>query len=81
MVAHLREVLDVKGLRCPLPVLKAHKVLSGLASGCVLDVITTDADAPADLRAYCQNSGNEWLGCQERDDDEGHFFIVSVRRC
>ena len=80
-MSDLREVLDVKGLRCPLPVLKAHKVLSGLALGCVLDVITTDADAPADLRTYCQNSGNAWLGCQERNDDAGRFFIVSIRRC
>ena len=76
-----KKVLDVKGLRCPLPVLKAHKTLSSLAVGDTLEVLTTDEAAPEDLRLYCANSGNQLLECQERNEAGARFFSVIVRRC
>ncbi|MBC6444417.1 MAG: sulfurtransferase TusA family protein [Alphaproteobacteria bacterium GM202ARS2] len=74
-------ILDVKGLRCPLPVLKAHKALSSLAVGDTLEVLTTDESAPKDLRIYCANSGNQLVECQERNEEGLRFFSVVLRRC
>lgn len=55
-------VLDARGLICPLPVLRARKVLMGLPAGAVLDVQTTDPAAPADFVAFCDATGHRLLG-------------------
>ena len=50
----VKKVLDVKGLRCPIPVLKAQKIITNLKSGDVLEVLTTDPRATQDFKAFCE---------------------------
>ena len=52
------EELDVTGLQCPLPVLKAQKALRQLPLGAELVVTATDPVAKIDFPHYCQQSGN-----------------------
>lgn len=52
------EYLDVKGLLCPLPVLKARKRLTGLTAESVLKVDATDPASVIDFPHYCNESGN-----------------------
>ena len=47
-------LLDVKGLNCPLPVLRANRILRGLPPGARLRVLATDRAAVADFQAYCR---------------------------
>lgn len=47
------ETLDARGLKCPLPVLKAEKRLAGLAPGQSLIVLATDPMAKVDIPLYC----------------------------
>ncbi|MBL4645923.1 MAG: sulfurtransferase TusA family protein [Rhizobiales bacterium] len=54
-------VLDVTGLQCPLPVLKAQKALRALSAGAVLDVISTDPMASIDIPHFCAEKGHELL--------------------
>ncbi len=61
-------LLDASGLRCPLPVLRARKVLAGLEAGTLLEVAATDPAAPADFEAFCQEAGHKLLGIQTDDD-------------
>ncbi|MEK9647114.1 MAG: sulfurtransferase TusA family protein [Alphaproteobacteria bacterium] len=61
-------ILDATGLRCPLPVLRAHKVLSGLEAGTLLEVAATDPAAPADFEAFCRETGHELIGIETDDD-------------
>ncbi len=68
-----RTVLDLKGLLCPIPVLRANKAMKALQPGDELQVAVTDKAAPADFVAYCKTSGHEHLGCR---DDAGTFTIV-----
>tara|TARA_Y100000590_G_scaffold167610_1_gene191814 strand:- start:44 stop:271 length:228 start_codon:yes stop_codon:yes gene_type:complete len=49
-----KKTLDVKGLRCPIPVLKAEKVLKNLNNGDILDILTTDKQAIKDFEAFCE---------------------------
>ena len=49
-----KKVLDVKGLRCPLPVLKAEKIIKGLNAGDILEVLTTDPKSIQDFKAFCE---------------------------
>ena len=54
-------VLDLRGLRCPQPVLRAKKALTDLASGQVLKVMATDPGSVKDFQAFCKQTGNELL--------------------
>ena len=49
-----KHVLDVKGLRCPIPVLRAQKVIKKLKAGDVLEVLTTDPKSIQDFKAFCE---------------------------
>jgi tRNA 2-thiouridine synthesizing protein A len=53
--------LDVQGLACPLPVLKARKALAGMTAGAVLEVLTTEPQSVADFEAFCGVSGHVML--------------------
>ena len=54
----MAEIYDLKGLNCPLPVLRARKRLAGLAAGTRLWVETTDPLAAIDIPAFCRESGH-----------------------
>ena len=53
--------LDLSGLKCPLPVLKARKALRDYDDGAEVSVRVTDPEAPADFRALCDTVGHELL--------------------
>jgi tRNA 2-thiouridine synthesizing protein A len=53
--------LDVRGLNCPLPILRAKKVLGDLSAGQVLKVMATDPGSVKDFQAFCKQTGNELL--------------------
>ena len=53
--------LDVRGLNCPLPILRAKKTLGELSAGQVLKVIATDPGSVKDFQAFCKQTGNELL--------------------
>lgn len=55
---HPEITLDLSGLLCPLPVLKARKKLDGMASGAVLLVIATDPMAAIDIPHFCTEQGH-----------------------
>ncbi len=59
--------LDTRGLRCPLPLLKAKQALRDMAAGQVLRVLATDAGSVRDFQAYAQLSGQELLAFAELD--------------
>ena len=54
-------LLDVQGLSCPLPVLKANKALRGLPPGAALVVLATDPAARRDFPAFCAALAFCWL--------------------
>ena len=58
-------LLDVQGLTCPLPVLKANKALRALPPGARLAVLATDPAAAKDFPAYCAETGHELVSVAE----------------
>jgi tRNA 2-thiouridine synthesizing protein A len=50
-------VLDLRGLRCPLVLVRARQALTGLAAGEELVVLATDPEAPIDLAALAADAG------------------------
>lgn len=59
------QVLDAKGLSCPLPILKTKKAIEALSKGQVLKVITTDPGSKNDMSSWAKRTGNEILSVEE----------------
>lgn len=58
---NVKQVLDVKGLACPMPVVRTKKGMDALQSGEVLEVHSTDKGAIKDIPAWAQACGHEVL--------------------
>jgi tRNA 2-thiouridine synthesizing protein A len=69
-------VLDVKGMSCPLPVLRANKTLRGMTAGTRLRVLATDRASVADFQSYCRETGHDLLAWSE----ENGVFSFLIRR-
>lgn len=67
--------LDLKGLNCPLPVLKTGKALYALAPGDVLIVEATDPMAAIDIPHFCRQKGHRLVG-EEKDGSVLRFTIA-----
>jgi len=61
------QTLDALGLLCPLPVLKARKRLSGMATGEVLRMIADDPAAIIDVPHFCAEAGHDLVSQAEAD--------------
>ncbi len=59
--------LDVRGLSCPLPILRTKNALKRLDAGKVLKVVATDPGSVRDFEAFARQSGNELLNADEAD--------------
>ena len=68
------EVYDLRGLKCPLPVMKARKRLSAMPAGARLWVETTDPLAVIDIPHFCHEDGHS-LETSERVET-GHRFLI-----
>ena len=53
--------LDVKGLHCPMPLLKAKKALNDMDAGMILRVLATDPGSERDFEVFARQSGNTLL--------------------
>jgi tRNA 2-thiouridine synthesizing protein A len=53
--------IDARGLKCPLPVLKAEKQLAAMAPGAQLVLIADDPVARIDIPLMCRKAGHDCL--------------------
>ncbi len=74
----IHKVLDVKGLNCPLPILRTKMALSDLKPGQVVHVMATDPHSVVDFKAFCARTGHELLHLVE--GPEVFEFFVRHRR-
>ena len=72
----IHQEIDTRGLNCPLPILKAKKALSDMASGQLLKVVATDNGSLRDFQAFAKQTGNELVEQQTVGDE----FIHVLRR-
>lgn len=70
----MAETLDARGLKCPLPVLKARKAMKPLAAGEDLTVLATDPGAPKDFQEFCQATGYALM--DSRRDGDAFVFVL-----
>lgn len=66
--------IDARGLSCPMPVMKAKKVLKHLPTGDVLHVIATDPASVQDIEILLESLEDEMIEASEVNG-EYHFYI------
>lgn len=69
--------LDAKGLTCPMPIVKTKKIMNDLVDGQVLEVQATDKGSKADLAAWAEAVGHQYIGTTEAGEVLYHY----IRKC
>jgi tRNA 2-thiouridine synthesizing protein A len=69
------QAVDVRGLNCPLPILRAKKALANMQSGEVLHVVATDPGSVRDFQAFSKQTGNALLKHIENEQREFEYWI------
>ncbi|UOQ91524.1 sulfurtransferase TusA family protein [Halobacillus shinanisalinarum] len=67
------EILDAKGLACPMPIVKTKKAMNNLNEGQVIEVQATDKGSTADLKAWAESTGHQYLGTVEKGTVLKHY--------
>lgn len=62
--------LDAKGLKCPLPVLRARKAMKQVPEGGLLEVESTDPSSVQDFQAFCETTGH---ALEQHDESDGVY--------
>ncbi len=70
------KVMDLKGMPCPMPVVKVSKGIKEVEVGQVIEALTTDPGSLADFPAWAKTSGNEIL----KTDQEGDVIKFYIKR-
>jgi TusA-related sulfurtransferase len=72
------KVLDVRGAKCPVPIVKAKQALDGLAAGDTLRVLATDPGSVPDFQGWAKTSKLASLKEQTTETDGGVQVFVHV---
>ncbi len=67
------QVLDTKGLNCPLPILKAKKAIAQMQTGQTLEVLSTDPGSVKDFEALSRQTGHQLL---ESSQNNGIYVFL-----
>jgi tRNA 2-thiouridine synthesizing protein A len=70
------ETLDLRGLSCPLPIVRTARTLEGLPSGTVVAVLATDPGSKEDFIAWCTSTGHALLEAVR----EGRVYRYVIRK-
>jgi tRNA 2-thiouridine synthesizing protein A len=71
-------VLDLKGLLCPMPIVKMAKAIKGIEIGQVIEAEASDPGVMADIPAWCKSTGNE-LVKMEKVEKTIKFWVRRVK--
>jgi len=75
------ETLDVKGAKCPMPLVKSRKAMGNLEVGQVLQVVATDRGSIADFQGWAKSAKNVELVDQVTSEEGGQeLYIHYLRR-
>jgi tRNA 2-thiouridine synthesizing protein A len=69
--------LDLKGLSCPIPIIKTAKAMKQLAPGEMLEAFATDPGSVPDFKAWAKSTGNQLV---ESDESGGVFRFVLQKK-
>jgi len=70
------KTLDAKGLACPMPVVRARKVMKEMESGQILEIEATDKGSVLDLAAWSKSGGHNL----EKQTEEAGVFTFWIKK-
>jgi tRNA 2-thiouridine synthesizing protein A len=73
----IAQSLDLKGLSCPMPIVKTAQAVKGLEAGDLIEVFATDPGSVPDFAAWCTTTGNELV---ESSESAGVYRFVIRKR-
>lgn len=69
--------LDLKGLSCPMPIIKTAKAMKELAPGQLLEAFATDPGSVPDFKAWAKSTGNPLV---ETGEEGGVFRFLLMKK-
>ncbi len=72
----IEKTMDLKGLPCPMPVVKVSKGIKEVEVGQIIEAISTDPGSLTDFPAWARTSGNEIVKTEEGED----FYRFYIKR-
>ncbi|HEY7736523.1 MAG TPA: sulfurtransferase TusA family protein [Candidatus Limnocylindrales bacterium] len=73
VVYAIAQLIDARGLNCPMPIVKTAQAMRTLESGAVAEVLATDPGSVRDFAAWARSTGHELL---EQTSDAGVYRFV-----
>jgi tRNA 2-thiouridine synthesizing protein A len=70
----ITEVIDARGLSCPMPIVKTAQAMKTLPPGAVIELLATDAGSIKDVAAWARVTGNELV--EQRSDGAVYRFVI-----
>ena len=72
-------VLDLKGLLCPMPVVKLSLAMKTIPVGAIIEATASDPGVVADIPAWARSSGNELVALDKVADKEFRFVVKRLK--
>jgi tRNA 2-thiouridine synthesizing protein A len=73
-VVEISQVIDARGLSCPMPIVKTAQAVKPLPSGVIVELLATDAGSVKDVAAWCRATGHELV--DQSSDGAVYRFVI-----
>ena len=73
-LVEIQQVVDARGLSCPMPIVKTAQAMKTVPSGSLLEVLATDPGSVKDFAAWSRTTGNELV--EESSDGAVYRFVL-----
>jgi tRNA 2-thiouridine synthesizing protein A len=73
-VVEISQVIDARGLSCPMPIVKTAQAVKPLPPGAIVELIATDAGSVKDVAAWCRATGHQLL--EQTSDGAIYRFVI-----
>jgi TusA-related sulfurtransferase len=74
------QTLDVQGLMCPMPLVKARNALMQMEVGQVLKILATDRGSLKDFQGWAKTARNVELLSQSEEQMDGKTVLIHLVR-
>jgi tRNA 2-thiouridine synthesizing protein A len=74
-LTEITQLIDARGLSCPMPIVRTAQAMKTLPSGSVVEVLATDPGSAKDFAAWCRSTGNQLL--ESSSDAAVYRFVIS----
>ena len=73
-VLEITQMVDARGLSCPMPIVKTAQVMRLLEPGRAIELLATDPGSVKDVAAWCRTTGNTLI--EQTSDGAVYRFVI-----